>query len=136
MDNIYSKVHTATVRILQWNGYEVHLPKNQVCCGALDHHTGSRKKMEKLQLINQKVFEKFDTIIINSAGCGSEMKSIQTNGFEQKVKDLTEFLCEIDYNLPDIEIEEEEVYYDAPCHLVHGQSLDEQPKIILKNLVY
>jgi glycolate oxidase iron-sulfur subunit len=36
----FSDVNEATVRVLQRNGFEVVVPKDQVCCGALHQHNG------------------------------------------------------------------------------------------------
>ncbi len=134
MDGFFGNIHEATTKILQWNGFEVHIPKNQVCCGALDHHLGNRLNMEINHLKNQKVFSKYDTVITNSAGCGAELKSVDSTEFVTKVKDFTEILCEIDMKIPHTNFVNEEIFYDAPCHLVHAQKINDNPKKILKQM--
>ncbi len=42
MPLVYGPVHEATLRVLLHNGCEVHVPKQQVCCGALNVHGGER----------------------------------------------------------------------------------------------
>ena len=132
MDNLYPHIHEATIRILQWNGYEVHIPKSQGCCGALHHHVGETKDAEKMQKQNIQAFNLMDTIIINSAGCGAELKNYP-KAFASKIRDITEFLATIDLKLPKY-ITDQKAIYDAPCHLIHGQKIDAEPRDILAKL--
>jgi glycolate oxidase iron-sulfur subunit len=129
MDNLYPHIHEATIRILQWNGYEVHIPKSQGCCGALHHHTGKTKNTADMQTQNIQAFQSVDTIILNSAGCGAELKSYP-QAFASKVKDISEFLDSIDLKLPKYAPLQKAIY-DAPCHLIHAQKIDSQPSHIL-----
>ena len=129
MDNLYPHIHEATIRILQWNGYEVHIPKLQGCCGALHHHVGQTKNAMDMQKQNIKAFNFVDTIILNSAGCGAELKNYPED-FASKVKDISEFLYNINLRVPE-NIPTQKAIYDAPCHLIHAQKIDLQPKYIL-----
>jgi glycolate oxidase iron-sulfur subunit len=129
MDNLYPHIHEATIRILQWNGYEVHIPKLQGCCGALHHHVGQTKNAMDMQKKNIKAFNFVDTIILNSAGCGAELKNYPED-FASKVKDISEFLYNINLRVPE-NIPTQKAIYDAPCHLIHAQKIDLQPKHIL-----
>ena len=129
MDNLYPHIHEATIRILQWNGYEVHIPKSQGCCGALHHHTGKTRSTADMQTQNIQAFQSVDTIILNSAGCGAELKSYP-QAFASKVKDISEFLDSIDLKLPKYAPLQKAIY-DAPCHLIHAQKIDSQPSHIL-----
>ena len=40
MPLLFGDVNEATVRVLRRNGCDVVLPKNQICCGALNVHNG------------------------------------------------------------------------------------------------
>ena len=130
MDNLYPNIHEATMRILQWNGYEVHIPKSQGCCGALHHHVGKTKNTEDMQTQNIQAFQWVDAVILNSAGCGAELKNYP-EVFASKVKDMSEFLATIDLKLPE-NIPSQKAIYDAPCHLIHAQKIDLQPRYILE----
>ena len=72
----HGPVHAATLRVLRRNGCEVHIPRQQVCCGALNVHAGERDTMRDLARRNLRAFlgRGLDAIIVNSAGCGSTMK--------------------------------------------------------------
>ena len=130
MDSLYPNIHEATIRILQWNGYEVYIPKSQGCCGALHHHVGKTNELDAMQNKNIQAFKSADTIILNSAGCGAELKNYP-EAFASKVKDMSEFLISIKLKLPE-NIPPQKALYDAPCHLVHAQKIDEQPRQILE----
>ena len=130
MDNLYPNIHEATMRILQWNGYEVHVPKSQGCCGALHHHVGKTKNAKDMQTQNIQAFQWVDAVILNSAGCGAELKNYP-DAFASKVKDMSEFLATIDLKIPE-NIPHQKAIYDAPCHLIHAQKIDLQPRYILE----
>ena len=55
MDHLFPHVHSATVRILNWNGYNVIIPSNQTCCGALHAHTGDNSSANKLAKKNNEI---------------------------------------------------------------------------------
>ena len=72
----FSRLNEATVRVLQANGCEVAIPRNQTCCGALHVHAGLREAARRLarQNIDALVDGGFDAIITNAGGCGSTLK--------------------------------------------------------------
>jgi glycolate oxidase iron-sulfur subunit len=76
MDQVYRDINEATIRVLAANGCEVITPPQQECCGALHVHAGEGKLGRDLARKNIDVFEPYncDAIIINSAGCGSNLK--------------------------------------------------------------
>jgi glycolate oxidase iron-sulfur subunit len=82
-----------------------------------------------MQKKNIKAFNFVDTIILNSAGCGAELKNYPED-FASKVKDISEFLYNINLRVPE-NIPTQKAIYDAPCHLIHAQKIDLQPKHIL-----
>ena len=67
---------SATARVLAAEGCEVVVPRKQACCGALMLHSGMEDDAAALAKKMIAVFEAadVDTIVINSAGCGSTMK--------------------------------------------------------------
>ena len=76
MSVLYSPVHKATTQLLAANGLDVHVPKNQTCCGALHGHQGKLEGAKELakSLIAQFENTSYDALILNSAGCGSFLK--------------------------------------------------------------
>jgi glycolate oxidase iron-sulfur subunit len=72
-------VNAATARVLAAEGCDVIIPRSQGCCGALSLHSG--RVAEAAQFARQTIetFEAagVDTIVVNSAGCGSAMKEYE-----------------------------------------------------------
>lgn len=98
MSALFGETNRATVRLLNCAGWEVVVPKNQVCCGALYAHSGALKLARAAAQRNIEAFERvsgvgdsapptgrvesptqrssddLDAIIVNAAGCGSSLK--------------------------------------------------------------
>src|SRR5258706_2699953 len=145
MDQVFRDINEATIRVLAANGCEVITPPQQQCCGALHVHAGEAKQGRRLAQHNIDVFEAYncDAIIINSAGCGSNLKEYghllrddpiyasRAQAFSAKVKDISEFLTSIDWNREMGTVKRTVTYHDA-CHLFHGQKVKQQPRELLK----
>ncbi len=103
-------VNTATIAVLQANGWEVFIPSEQGCCGAVAHHQGEMEKTKELAInliksfasLNQKVKEikdePLEAVLIAASGCGHTMKSFDQitsleATFEAPVFDVHEFLA-------------------------------------------
>src|SRR6266516_774183 len=144
MDQVYRNINEATIRVLAANGCEVITPPRQQCCGALHVHAGEAERGRELARHNIDVFEPYncDAIIINSAGCGSNLKEYghllrddpayasRAIAFSSKVKDISEFLMSIELNREMGSLNRTVTYHDA-CHLFHGQKIKQQPRELL-----
>jgi glycolate oxidase iron-sulfur subunit len=140
----FSHVNAATMRVLAAEGCEVIIPREQSCCGALMLHSGMEADATVLARKMIAVFEtaKVDTIVINSAGCGSTMKEYghllrddpawaeRAAAFSSKCRDISEFLCELPAQAPRHPLKLRVAYHDA-CHLQHAQGVCEQPRRLL-----
>ncbi|MBS1255615.1 MAG: Lactate utilization protein A [Deltaproteobacteria bacterium] len=151
MDVSEKAIHNSTLTLLRHIGCEVVIPGNQVCCGALHVHSGDRKTAREFAVKNLAAFEprNLDATITNAAGCGAQLKEYnhlfaegtaeaQKNwrGFENNIIDVLEFLSRYAEKLKKLPFREEEdtVLYDAPCHLMHAQKVDENPRKLLSSL--
>jgi glycolate oxidase iron-sulfur subunit len=144
MNMAFPDVNEDTAEVLVHNGFEVITPKDQVCCGSLHGHNGDLTTARKLARKNIEVFERagVDYIIINSAGCGSFMKTYahllreepeyaeRAKIFQDKVKDISEFLVMAGFKKPEHAIPCKATYDDA-CHLLHGQGISKEPRQVL-----
>src|SRR5690606_13460266 len=106
MNVLFAGVTEATARVLSRNGWDVVLPRDQTCCGALHAHAGDRELAKDLARRNIAAFEASgaDVYIVNAAGCGSAMKEYgvllrndpewaqRAEAFARKVKDVQGFL--------------------------------------------
>ncbi len=147
MDQAFRAINEATIRILAANDCEVVIPQQQRCCGALHVHAGEAETGRALARANIEAFEPFacDYIIINSAGCGSNLKeyghllrddpayAARAAAFSSKMKDISEFLAMLDLNPRLGEVKRRVTYHDA-CHLAHGQKIKSQPRALLQRI--
>ncbi|MDB5347694.1 MAG: lutA 1 [Schlesneria sp.] len=145
---MFHHVNWATARVLQQNGCDVVIPRNQACCGAIHYHSGAGEPALELAKTNAAAFQSndIDAVIINVAGCGSMLKDYGHVGeelvkqdqmvrtslehFAGKVKDVSEFLMQLGPIAPKGEVPLQATYHDA-CHLCHAQKIREQPRDLL-----
>jgi len=146
----FTALNDATIRVLQANGCEVIVPKDQVCCGALAAHAGMRDVARGLAMANFRAFDvnNVDAVITNAAGCGSTLKEYQqlfpmpgdelaqADLFSRKVRDITEFLDElgITASMRPTRLVPLRVTLQDSCHLVHGQKIREAPRRLVRSV--
>ena len=111
--------HQSTIRLLNRLGYDVIIPRDQVCCGALYAHSGQLEMARGVARLNLKAFEQADcdTVLINAAGCGSTLKEYHhllhgdaqhehaAVSFVGKVRDLSEWMDEVGWGALDALLE-------------------------------
>ena len=143
----FSHVNAATARVLAAEGCEVVIPRGQSCCGALMVHSGVEDEAIKLAKKMIVTFEasEVDTVVINSAGCGSTMKeysyllrddpawAARAAAFSAKCRDISEILCELEPRARRHPLRLRIAYHDA-CHLQHAQAVREQPRRLLAGI--
>jgi len=143
----FPHVNAATARVLVAEGCEVVVPREQGCCGALMVHSGLEDEATVLAKKMIAAFEaaEVDTVVINSAGCGSTMKEYgyllrddpawasRAAAFSAKCRDISEILCELDPQAPRHPLKMRVAYHDA-CHLQHAQGVHAQPRKLLKGI--
>ena len=144
-DEMFHGTNRRTALALTQNGYDVVVPSARVCCGALASHAGEAKTAERLAAQTMDAFsgQDLDAVIVNAAGCGSNMKEYQLQlrgdpqrqeagaAFSRTVKDASEFLVDKGLRPPARAIRLKVAYQD-PCHLAHGQRVLQQPRQVLK----
>jgi glycolate oxidase iron-sulfur subunit len=141
----FAAVNAATVRVLAAEGCDVVMPPEQGCCGALSVHGGRAAEglVYARRLIDIFAAAEVDTIVVNAAGCGSNLKEYgyllrddpayaeQAQAFSTKVRDISEFLVELEPVAPRHPISARIAYHDA-CHLAHAQGIRQQPRAVLQ----
>jgi len=140
----FPEVNAATARVLAAEGCEVMIPKDQCCCGALMIHAGEEKAALDYARRTIDAFERaqVDTVVINAAGCGSNMKdygyllrddpkySERAQAFSAKCRDISEVLAGLEPRAPRHPLPLKVAYHDA-CHLQHAQGVRTQPRAVL-----
>jgi glycolate oxidase iron-sulfur subunit len=150
-DAVFRQIHWATARVLQQNGCDVVVPRQQACCGAIHYHSGAATPALDLARRNAAAFAaaEVDAVIVNVAGCGSMLKDYGHFAQElepanqplyetlsqcaSKMKDVSEFLDGLGLVPPRGEIPLRVAYQDA-CHLGHAQRIREQPRHLLSQI--
>ena len=135
----------SAIQVLNRNGFEVYVPRNQVCCGAINSHVGDAQRARELARRNIDVFsEELGTPIVTvSAGCGARMKEYhhllkdddlyaeKALQFESRVVDVHEVLDNVTEVRPSGKIEKRITYQDS-CHLSNAQGIRRQPRDLIK----
>lgn len=146
MDYVLPNVHQDCVEVLRACGFEVVIPKTQVCCGSLHGHNGELEMAKMLARKNLDVFEHFafDYVTVDSAGCSAFLKEYgsllatdrfymeRARVFSSRVNDITEFLANVD--LPPLRPLRRTVTYHEACHLVHSQQISAQPRKLIQSI--
>ena len=142
-DGLYPQTNYATAKVLQTNGCEVVIPKAQGCCGALHYHSGEEHPAKEYAAANLAAFpDDLDAVVTNAAGCGAMLKDYAhllhagphadaARRFNDKVKDVSEFLYALGPVKPTHPLPIKATYHDA-CHLRHAQQIQKQPRALLE----
>jgi glycolate oxidase iron-sulfur subunit len=124
---VFGDVNAATARVLAAEGYDVHVPRGQGCCGALHAHAGRLAQgLERVRRLARDL-RGYDHIVSNAAGCGSHLKD---HGIENAV-DVSELLVEPRALRHPLEIS---VAFQDSCHLRHAQGIVSQPRAMLRSI--
>lgn len=141
-----AQANRATIRVLQRNGYEVHFPEGQTCCGAAQLHTGELDFARTLARKNIDAFldQGFEAVISNAGGCGATLKedyaelftddpiyAAKVARFSALVRDFSEFMLDHLHEPPNGVVKARAVYSDS-CHLRHVQKIKKQPRQLLR----
>ena len=146
MQEVFQATNRATIRVLAENGWDVVVPRDQGCCGALHVHEGELEEGKRLARRDVAAFEATgaDYVVVNAAGCGSVMKewgellehdpewAERAKALSAKVRDVSEVLAAhgpLRGRLGRLDLTV--AYHDA-CHLAHGQKVRQDPRAILK----
>ncbi|WXG43129.1 MAG: fumarate reductase (CoM/CoB) subunit TfrB [Promethearchaeati archaeon SRVP18_Atabeyarchaeia-1] len=134
----------ALINTLATNGVEVHIPKEQVCCGSPAFRTGAIEVAKKQVIKNTEIFEKLGIgkVVVGCSGCGLTLKTnfreiLETERGRKadfKVYDINEYLMnELGNRLvkPTGELNLRLTYHD-PCHLNRGQGIKDEPRRLLQ----
>lgn len=147
-DLIFSDVNRDTADVLRANGCTIVTPPEQGCCGSLHAHNGDYElaKNYARRLLDHFDLDQLDAIITNAAGCGSHLKhfdrllrddpryAAKARQWSEKVRDISEWLVEIDFRAPEKSPTQITVTYHDACHLCHGQKITAQPRELLAKI--
>lgn len=146
MPVLFGATQHNSIHLLNRQGLEVKIPRDQGCCGALYAHSGQLELARECARKNIAAFEAIavSTIVINAAGCGSTLKEYgslladdpewadRAAAFAAKVKDLSEVLV-VESGPASAASKERVTYHDA-CHLAHAQRIVREPRQLIRRV--
>jgi glycolate oxidase iron-sulfur subunit len=156
---VYGEIGRAVLDVLPRMGVEVHVPRDQGCCGVPIFLSGARET--SLESIRH-VLEDFargdvDAVLVDCATCGvalrkeyshilRELKDLGEDVDERlvesaellssKTRDVMEFIGQHPDWLPEVSETDGRVRvtYHDPCHLLKGQGVGQLPRQVLQRL--
>ena len=116
------QVTASAIALLNAIGTEVHIPKTQGCCGALDQHAGRGAKAAELARANLAAFAGDTPILGSASGCTATLVEYEqiagpdAKAFAGRVEDIAAWLAR-DSILPQVEFKpwNAKVLVQAPC---------------------
>lgn len=121
----------ASIYVLNKLGMDVHIPKQQTCCGSIARQMGDIHEAQKLVALNQVSFDESMPIISVASGCGAGLNDYLP---AHKVHDISAFLMSLDWSNIDIESLNEQIYIQDPCTLRNVQKSHVSAYSLLKKI--
>lgn len=111
----------SSIYVLNRLGYTVYIPPGQVCCGAIQQHSGALKQAVALAQQNKSAFDELnvDVIITTASGCGVQLfESGVTHSGHRQIMDINQFLVTADgWESVEIASLPQKVLVHDPCTL-------------------
>lgn len=144
MDQGFADVQAASAALLRRAGFDVHVPRGPLCCGALAAHVGDAASADASLETLAAALAPFpvDAVIVNAAGCGSRMKEADWR-LARTTFDLLEWLDRrglaftpgpVARKLGAADGERLRVAYQDACHLRHAQGVHAAPRRLLAQI--
>jgi len=142
-EGLFARVNRATERVLEANNFDVRMPADQVCCGALHAHAGDLEGSRKLARQNIAAFDSDVQIITNAGGCGAMLTTYghlfandedlaeRAANFSARVRDVSQLLATTNMRTAPSPVGQS-VTYDTSCHLMYGQHSGEASERMLR----
>jgi len=124
----------AAIKVLTRLGFEVAIPSDQGCCGALQQHAGESLEAQQMSEINIQAFKRagLDAILFVASGCGAHLVK---QSFDIPVLEITQFLNRCHWPAQ-IELKPlpHTVGLHTPCSLKHQLKLASEPERLLQRI--
>lgn len=143
MEPWFGGVQQATVALLVRAGYQVTIPADQTCCGALAAHDGAAHQARRLAAENLTALAGVDVVVATAAGCSAHLAEYGNwvEGGEElaaRSRDVTMVVADLIERglLPRLEPGRGPVAVQDPCHLRHAQREVRGSRIIVEAAGY
>lgn len=131
---VHQTILNSSIHLLTSYGFNVVVPKNQVCCGALHLHSGAKKSATELNQVNADIFKDQDitAVITVASGCGAML--YEHLGLAVPIYDVAYFLnTQINTELKFSALNKR-VLLHAPCSLKNVLRQDQAVYSVLNNI--
>jgi len=147
---ITPNTNSATASVLDKIGIELITANGAGCCGAISYHLSANEEALGFMRRNIDAWwplieEGAEAIVITASGCGAVVKDYadllkhdvnyaqKAKIISEKTKDISEILLQESIDLNRIKISTENVVFQSPCSLQHGQKLNGVVESLLKH---
>jgi len=113
-----SQTLKASIYLLNQLGFDVHIPKQQTCCGSMARQMGDADEAVKLVGVNKINFDQAIPLVTVASGCGAGLHDYLT---EHTIIDISEFLLTCDWSNMLINPMQATIYVQDPCSLRNVQ---------------
>lgn len=119
-------VLNASIRVLNAMDFNVDVPADQGCCGAMDAHAGDTDSTRKHARNNLDAFHgTADAVISTASGCGVQLQEYgellpDAESFSERVHDVMQFVADNIEHLPSLRHAPARVAVHSPCTLKNG----------------
>lgn len=139
-------VTQAAIEVLTRNGFDVVLPDQSVCCGAI---LSSLQDSERARQASARVMESFpdglDTLVSTSGYCSRELRHYpmrfadspqaeESARFAARTMDISSFLLSLDLPAPPALSTPVRVAYHDSCHFHHGMGAENASLKLLQRI--
>jgi glycolate oxidase iron-sulfur subunit len=131
---LFPSLGESLINILRSIGYEVILPKGEVCCGSPLRGLGLEEEAITFAKKNYQIFSKLkvEAVLSLCPTCSFTLKTeypkLIGHGLENATDISAFFMDKLDFTE---QIGKTAVFHD-PCHLAHGLGIRKQPREIIK----
>ncbi|MDD4600141.1 MAG: (Fe-S)-binding protein [Negativicutes bacterium] len=146
-DLMYADVGKSVVNVLKRSGVKLDFPEGQTCCGQPAFSSGYYKETVKVAKKVIEVFERSERVVIPSGSCAAMIHhgyptlfandpvwKKKADEFVAKSYEFSQFLVDV-MKLTDVGATfKKKVTYHSSCHMTRLLGVEEQPKILLKNV--
>jgi len=136
---LFPHLGLSLINVLLNLGYEVILPKGEVCCGAPLRELGLENDAVRMAVRNIDTFGKLHVEAVLTL-CPTCLLSIRhqykqiAGGTIHKAMDISEFLLERLFDIESRGPEGMTVSYHDPCHHIHSTGIAKEPREIMNRL--
>ncbi|GAB4487226.1 MAG: (Fe-S)-binding protein [Thermodesulfovibrionales bacterium] len=121
------------INVLQHLGYEVVLPKDEVCCGAPLRSLGLNDEAEAAARKNERVLNrlKVEAILSLCPTCTMNLRSEYPKIIGRRIDRIEDVSVFLQERIPAINpIGRSAVFHD-PCHLAYGLGVKKEPRLLI-----